>query len=832
MQLTEIAKSVGHKRLLLRENNQVVETFDQMLDRVSSSVAAADALYGATPEMVRDTASRFRSMIDSQDFMPNSPTFTGAGTKLGQLSACFVLPISDSLGEWGVDSDTILDSMKAGALIHRTGGGTGFSFSRLREEGAVVHRTGRESSGPIMFLQTYNAVTEVIKQGGTRRGANMGILRVDHPDIIKYIHCKDDTSKVTNFNISVGTTYTFERAYLQGRQALEKQGTWDSLFHNDSLTPEMLTDMIGHVDYYHIISPQTGQTLRHEHALYVYWHMIRAAWATGEPGIFRIDEANIRNPNGDGRPYIRVTPQGRFIDENGNALKEGIEATNPCGEQPLPPYGSCNLGSINLANFVLNPYTEQAGVDWDRLGQISQDAVRFLDNIIDVNKYPLPEIKLKATSDRRIGVGVMGWAEMLVQLGLPYDSKAACRMGGIVMSHIKQFGLKASMALAVARGTYPEWEGSLWAHSDIRVRNATITTVAPTGTISLLAATPKMPCSGGIEPKFALAFTRNQAGMQMDDVDGQFAQVALKMGWYSKTLLEQVAECGSLRRWAEKHPQEANTIPDKWLKVFACAEDIAPEWHVKMQEAFQGTRMDGIHQPIDAACSKTINFPSSATYEDIDTAYSMAFTSGLKGITVYRDNSRANQVLTSGNAAVSPEPKVESWSDLKPRPEYAAGKMFVVKTHFGNMTIDIHEDPESTNPFEFIVNVGAAGSDLMADAVGIGMLGSLILRMDSRIDPERRIELIVDKIKNIGTSQSYGFGPNRVTSLASAVALGLQRYLDLRNDKSKLSTKEQVHVLNTGPEQIDHAEMCPECKNYTFVKAECQCKHCGYSACK
>ncbi|MCG0239333.1 MAG: vitamin B12-dependent ribonucleotide reductase [Firmicutes bacterium] len=845
MRLTEIAKTVMAKRYLRLKPDGTRETPDEMIRRVARVIAAVDAQYGASPEQVKATEEAFYRLMDDQDFMPNSPTFTGAGTQLGQLSACFVLPIGDSLAE-------IYETMKHAALIHQTGGGTGFAFSRLRPAGDVVRSSQGVASGPVSFLKVYNASTEAIKQGGTRRGANMGILRVDHPDILEFIHCKDDITQVTNFNISVAITDRF-------MEALKKD------------------------EEYELINPRNGEVVRKLRARDVWEQLIRSAWATGEPGIIFIDRINRRNPN---------------------KHAEVIEATNPCGEQPLPPYGSCNLGSINLANFVRNPYTDRAEVDWDRLATVVHTAVHFLDNVIDANKHPLPQIAEKSKRDRRIGLGVMGWAEMLVQLGLPYDSEAACAMGRKVMSFIKQEAVRASSRLAEERGVYPEWEGSEWQKAGIKVRNATLTTVAPTGTISLFAARPDMPCSGGIEPKFALVFTRNQAGARMLDVDGQFATIARREGWYSDELMEKVAERGSVRG--------LKGVPEHWQEIFATAHDITPYWHVRMQAAFQGEDHLGVlEQPIDAAVSKTINFPHDATVDDVREAYELAWELGLKGITVYRDGSRMGQVLTVGKkedkpgaepggaqapaagagqgaaqgaaaaqgtaaAQGAPQPREATQARgaaklpaLSPRPSEAMGKMFKIPTHFGNMTLDVHIN-EAGEPFEVIVSVGAAGSDLMADAVAMGMLISTLLRLRSDVPWRERVEIVIDKLKNIGGSGSYGFGPNRVTSLASAIAKGLQRFLAWYDSQAANGGLKAVHELAAGssapgaghpalaeaaaaaqvpgavapggagaagvapvPDPDRPVDPCPECGSFSLVMAEgCStCYNCGYSKC-
>ncbi|MGE5674599.1 MAG: adenosylcobalamin-dependent ribonucleoside-diphosphate reductase, partial [Mycobacterium leprae] len=488
MELTHIARTVLEKRYLRQREDGTRETAEEMLHRVARVMASMEAQHGADDATVAAVEEAFYGLMDRQDFMPNSPTFTGAGTALGQLSACFVLPVGDSLGE-------IYETMKQAALIHQTGGGTGFAFSRLRPSGDKVRSSQGVASGPVSFLRVYNASTEAIKQGGTRRGANMGILRVDHPDIQEFIAAKSDTTQITNFNISVGITDKFIEALQDGTE-------------------------------YDLINPRDGKPIDRLSARVVWDELVDCAWKNGEPGIVFIDRMNKRNPNNHA---------------------EVIEATNPCGEQPLPPYGSCNLGSINLGNFVLNPYTDDAVVDWDRLASVARTAVHFLDNVIDANKYPLPQIAEKARRDRRVGLGVMGWAEMLVEMGYAYDSEEAVELAAQVMGHIKAAGLEESIALAESRGAYPEWSGSQWDQAGFKVRNATLTTVAPTGTISLFGARPDQPCSGGIEPKFALVFTRNQAETLMLDVDGQFEQIARREGWYSEELMQRVAEHGTAR---------------------------------------------------------------------------------------------------------------------------------------------------------------------------------------------------------------------------------------------------------------------------------------------
>lgn len=522
----------------------------------------------------------------------------------------------------------------------------------------------------------------------------------------------------------------------------------------------------------------------------------------------------------------------------------------------MPPYGSCNLGSINLARFVKNPYTESAEVDWERLGEVTRTAVRFLDNVIDANKFPLEQIARKARADRRIGLGVMGWAEMLVQMGLPYDSDEAVALARKVMTFIKHEAAKMSVELAEERGAYPEWEGSKWHQAGIKVRNATLTTVAPTGTISLFAAQPHMPCSGGIEPKFALVFTRNQAGSLMLDVDGQFADVARREGWYSEELMKRVADHGTARG--------VEGVPERWQRIFATAHDVAPEWHVRMQAAFQGSDdLSVLDQPVDAAVSKTVNLPHSASVEDVAKIYSLAWDLGLKGITVYRNGSRGEQVLTVGDQTKQAEPKQAEpkqaekpagepasgsgaparWLDqpLTPRPEIAPGVAINIETHFGRLSADFHlQDGEV---FETMFNVGAAGSDLMADAAGMGRLISVILRMKDGVPLDQRLEIVREKLCNIGGSGSYGFGPNRVRSLPMAIARAIERmqhHLEsVRNGESAglgvpdaESGEEPAPPVRTSRahDHLQTGDQCEKCGNFSMHKYD-GCVRCFTPGC-
>ena len=555
---TQNARTVLERRYLAKdENGKVVETVEEMFRRVASTIAAADAAYGKGEDEIKRLEDEFYEMMTECEFMPNSPTLMNAGRPLGQLSACFVLPVGDSMSD-------IFDTLKYAALVHQSGGGTGFSFSRLRQEGSIVRSTGGVASGPVSFMKVFNAATEAVKQGGTRRGANMGMLRIDHPDILRFIDCKENNSEINNFNISVAITDKFMEAVEKGEK-------------------------------YELIAPNNGEVVGTLDAREVFEKIIDAAWRNGEPGVVFIDEMNRYNP----------TP----------ALGE-IESTNPCGEQPLLPYEACNLGSINLSLCV----TEEDGIrsiDYDKLTEIVHKAVHFLDNVIDVNHYPLPIIDETTKRTRKIGLGIMGFADMLLKLGVPYNSVEAEQAAEEVMSLIQSEGRKASCELAAERGVFPAWKDSVFGKENLEIRNATVTTIAPTGTISIIA-----DASGGCEPLFAYAFTKNvMDGDKLLVCNDMLVEKLKEYGVYSEELMQRIADEGTLA-----HIEE---IPEEIRRVFVCAHDISPEWHIRIQAAFQ--------KYTDNAVSKTINFPNSATREEVKEAYLLAYKLKCKGTTVYRD---------------------------------------------------------------------------------------------------------------------------------------------------------------------------------------------------
>jgi ribonucleoside-diphosphate reductase alpha chain len=558
--LTPNALAVLTRRYLARdERGTIAETPEELFERVARTVAAVD-------EEPAGAFDRFLALLGSLEFLPNSPTLMNAGRPLGQLSACFVLPVGDSLAE-------IFDTLKHAAIIHQSGGGTGFSFSRLRPEGDVVHSTHGVSSGPVSFMAVYDAATDAVRQGSFRRGANMGILRVDHPDVLKFIDCKRDLSRITNFNISVALTDRFLEAEARGEE-------------------------------YELANPRTGRPVGKLDARTVLRRIVRAAWETGEPGVVFLDRVNALDP---------VAP-----------VLGPIEATNPCGEQPLHAYDSCNLGSIDVSRFVRG-----REIEWERLGEVVRTAVRFLDNVVEANRYPLPEIERVSRANRKVGLGVMGWADLLVRLEIPYDSEEAVALGGRLMATLQAEAHRASEELARRRGPFPNFFRSRWAAVGRQpLRNATLTTVAPTGTLSILAG-----CSSGIEPLFALSYVRSvMEGTELLEVNADFERVAREEGWYTESLLQAVAERGGV----DGLPQ----VPARWRRAFRVSHDIAPDWHVRHQAAFQEHTDNGV--------SKTVNFPESATPDDVERVFRLAHRLGCKGVTLYRDRSRRGQVLSFG----------------------------------------------------------------------------------------------------------------------------------------------------------------------------------------
>ncbi len=584
------ALRVLSKRYLRKNSDgKVIETPSELFHRVAHNLAQADLRYDtllSAPVDMRKTENIFFQLLSSLEFLPNSPTLMNAGKELQQLAACFVLPVGDSMEE-------IFDAVKWTALVHKTGGGTGFSFSRLRPKNDRVMSTKGVASGPVSFMTVFDAATETIKQGGTRRGANMGILRVDHPDILEFITAKENNNRLNNFNISVAVTEEFMRAVERNED-------------------------------YELINPKDHQVVDRLNARKVFDLIVTLAWKNGDPGIVFIDRINKDNP----------TPQ---VGE--------IESTNPCGEQPLLPFEACNLGSINLAKMVKGDFSlgEKVEIDWEKLRQTVRTSIHFLDNVIDMSNYPLPQITQMVHNNRKIGLGVMGWADLLIMLGIPYDTEEAVELGGKVMKFIADESRKMSQDLAQDRGQFPNFEGSIFDKPGApKMRNATTNTIAPTGTISIIAG-----CSSGIEPLFAISYIRNvMDDNELIEVNPLFEQVARREGFYSEELMKKIAERGGV--------QGLDEVPAKWQRIFVVSHDITPEWHLKMQASFQ--------KYTDNAVSKTVNFPHDATPEHIEQVYMLAYRLGCKGVTIYRDRSRETQVLNIGKVNHKVENKSFSYN--------------------------------------------------------------------------------------------------------------------------------------------------------------------------
>lgn len=775
--LSDNAKEILEKRYLKKDaDGKPAEKPEDMFVRVADFISQADGNYEKTKDNVKDTAIEFYNLMVDLDFLPNSPTLRGAGRSIHQLSACFVLPVEDSM-------EGIFTTLKNMALVHKGGGGTGFSFGRLRPSGARVGSTSGVAGGPLSFMQIFNTTGGELMQGGTRVGANMGILPVHHPDILDFIDAKQDNKSYQNFNLSVSITDDFMKRMEKGED-------------------------------YDLINPKDKKVVGSLNAKEVFEKMVNNAWKNGDPGVIFIDKINKDN----------ATPK----------LGE-IESTNPCGEQPLLPYESCNLGSINLSNML-----KGKDVNWDHLKETTHRAVHFLDNVIDMNNYVIPEIELVTKGNRKIGLGVMGWADMLIRLGIPYNSDEATKLGEKVMKFVKDEAHKASRALAEVRGVFPNWKDSVWADKKIKMRNAAVTTIAPTGTLSMIGN-----CSGGIEPLFAVAYSKKSlytkegtAKVEQFFVNPLFEYYAKKEKFWSDELVKKVAKTNSI--------QDIQEIPAKWRKVFVTSHDIKPEWHIRMQAAFQ--------KYTENAVSKTINFPNDATVDDVRQTYLLSYKTGCKGITIYRDGSKDMQVFTTEATYKKDEPKpaeVLPPRQIEPRkrPKVVRGVTEKMKTGCGSLYVTINFDEQG--PFEVFTAMGKAGGCASSQLEALSRILSSSLRAGLSVKE------IIDQMRGIRCPSPIWQDGELVLSCSDAIAKVLETHCIINNqpglfgdvnnalnlqleDKKELvdeNKKDFLHELATkqpGETTSSTKTMatCPDCGSSLEHKEGCLlCNVCGFSKC-
>ncbi len=825
--LSENSWYIGRTRYAKRDaSGAPIETPKELFWRVAYNIATADRLYGGTEKTHIATATSFYKILSTRKFLPGTPTLLNAAKPKQQLSSCFVLPVPDDL-------KSILESATDMAMIHKSGGGTGFSFSRLRPQNDILSSSGGTTTGPVAFMQMYNDITSHVRQGGVRRGANMGILHYNHPDILLFTSYKLDEFSLTNFNISVTT----EKAFFDQIKIDEKllSEDYEKDFDFDSLVIEVREahqtrdmdlknvrldaavnklkswcneDKPGYG--YPLINPRNGEEMGRLNAKKVFDVITRFAWQYGDPGMIFIDQINNSRAN--------PTPQ----------LGQ-IEATNPCGEQPLLPYDACTLGSINLSLFV-----EGNDFDWDGLRETIHESIHFLDNVLDMNEYPIEKVRLMVRQIRRIGFGIMGFADALLAMEIGYNTEKGLQMAEQVMQFIQKESDVASVKLAEKRGVFPAFEGSIYDKlGEIRPRNGARTTIAPTGTIAMLA-----DASSGCEPLFALTYAKNTIeGKRMFQTSPYFVAALKKNGIYSEELLDRIqSEGGSI--------QNIDSIPDSLKKTFVIAGDITPEWHLKIQAAFQ--------KYVDNAISKTINFPNTATIEDVRNAYLTAHNIGCRGITIYRDGSREKQVLEVKkessyfdklDASVKAEKSkaIDVFETpgvlmrLRPRPDVLNGRTHKITTPLGKAFISINED-EDSNIFEVFINVGRAGSDITADAEAIGRLISMAFRIPSSYSSDQIAQKVISQLRGIGGSSSTGFGANRVRSLADAVAKAIEQHQatkDAIQQPTEESDAPETASLFEVEKPYVHTDICPECGSASlrFIEGCQKCELCGFSKC-
>ncbi len=833
---SENAWYIGRTRYAFRDKDGTpIESPKQMLWRICYNIATAERLYSENPRQQHlELARTFYGMMARQEYVANTPTMLNAGKLKQQLSACFVLPVPDDL-------NAILDTATDMAKIHKSGGGTGFSFSRLRPKGDVIKSSGGTTTGPVAFMQTYNDITSSIRQGGVRRGANMGILHYNHPDILLFMIYKVDEFSLTNFNISVTvdeafyeavkrdaehlpTDYEdaldFEELMAEVREAHQTRDLDLKLVRLDAVVKKLheWADESDPLRGYALMNPHTGKENGRLNAKKVYDLITRLAYQYGDPGMIMIDRINNSRAN--------PTPQ----------LGQ-IEATNPCGEQPLLPYDACTLGQINLSKFVNDDSTD---FDWDRLRDVVHNGTRFLDDVLDMNEYPIEAVRVTTRAIRRIGLGIMGFADALLQMQIGYNTPEGNAAAERVMRFVQAESDNASVDLARVRGVFPAFKGSIYDKpGEIRPRNGARTTIAPTGTTAMLA-----DCSSGCEPLFALTYSKNTIeGKRMFQSSPYFVKALEDRGLYTEELLEKIQNNGG-------SIQNMEELPADLRRTFVVAGDITPEWHLKAQAAFQ--------KYTDNAISKTINFNNEATVQDVRDAYWMAYESGCKGITIYRDGSRQKQILEvkkegsyydqlAGKKAKGVELVEEATPvEMKPRPEVLSGHTYKVATPIGTAFISINVDA-SGDIFEVFVNLGRAGSDIMADAEAMGRLISLAFRIPSNFSSDRIAQNVVEQLSGIGGSGTTGFGPQRVRSLADAVAKVLREHENTKvaaavvqagQVELNLAATTDTAVASVATAKVAlgakvQTDLCPECGNASlrFIEGCQKCEICGFSKC-
>ncbi|HVL86756.1 MAG TPA: adenosylcobalamin-dependent ribonucleoside-diphosphate reductase [Candidatus Thermoplasmatota archaeon] len=845
--ISDNARKVLERRYLNKdESGKPVETPKELFWRVAWNIAQAERNYGADDEATLEWAKKFYALMADLDFLPNSPTLMNAGNELQQLSACFVLPVADSI-------PGIFDALKWQAIIHKSGGGTGFSFSRLRPKEDFVKSTMGVASGPVSFMKIFDAATQQVKQGGKRRGANMGILRVDHPDILEFIDCKaklePESQKIHDERRAELESFGVPAAEREAKLKLLHRSLLSNQIKNFNISvalTDAFMEAVARGDKYDVVSPRTGEVVRQLDAREVLDKIAGNAWVAGEPGLFFVDRSNEKCPT------THVAP---------------IEATNPCGEQDLQPMDSCNLGSIDLDKHVKPVGRGAYEIDWDKLERSVRLATRFLDDVIDMNAFPIPEIHKMSHGNRRIGLGIMGFARMLFKLEIPYDGKEGLAMAQKVMKFINDTSVDESVELAKARGVYGNWYGGKHEKQGVRRRNSYVTTIAPTGTLSMIADT-----SGGCEPEFSLIWYKNvMDGTHLPYVLDYFIEVAKREGFWREDLLQKILDNrGSARGIKE--------IPEKWQKVFAVSFDVTSEMHVRMQAAFQ--------EHVEAQVSKTINMPPEATVEDVKKAYVLAYELGCRGITVYRDGSRDDQVMNVGVSAkaatttkvevvrddstaqpaagklVSPEPPAAKPKTIvpvepvghgilkpKPRPDIITGTTQRIETGYGPLYLTINE--VEGRPFEVFAQIGHGGGYTASFTEAVARLASLLLRSGVPVQE------VIDQLEGIRSPKIAWHRGTKINSVPDAIAFGLKKWAS-----GELHKSVQVRVDNYAPlapdvapakgavkvvadderekEGDDLRELvrlgmnpeCPECEAILAYEEGCvKCHSCGYSEC-